>query len=441
MSDLEKGSVPERHSSLTEDSLVASDAFPAQNATSPSFFQQATALVDDKLVLNFLPAYFVNVMATGISSSILYNFPFPAYWLKVVGVIMWGVGIFFFISSTFFMVLSCIKYPKNFTKFNTDAKIAPFMGCFAMGYNSLVNMLYFITGKSFIIGILVLWWISVLFCIYTAFIIFYFTFFVKTKQKQYFHPENMHATLLLPVVALTVTSSAGQIFAMDLPNFRLQFLVVVVSYVLWANAMAMSFIILTLIFYKYIVHKVPNTTMVFTTFIPIGFLGQGAYSIIKGGENLHQLAAQNPHMFAGLAIAAYTDNIDSLASSIATCLMLVCSLTGLFLISFGYFNTFVAIVTVMSKIFTKNPNPAHICNVEGGWRRPFNGFIKFNKGFWAITFPCGTMSISNTLLGELYDLKTFKVVGAIYGVVTVVITVFCCMGFVYHVMKDVRKVM
>ncbi|EGV66294.1 Plasma membrane sulfite pump involved in sulfite metabolism [Yamadazyma tenuis] len=415
----------------TENTKLDSHASPPQKPYSS--WNRLHHKASHKLVNNFLPAYFVNVMATGISAAICYHFPYPAAWLRVVGLILWALGIFFFLCGTVLMVISASTVRGNLVKFHTDPKVAPFMGCFAMGYNSMVNMLYFVTGPSFIIGIFVLWWVSVFLCVYTAVVIFYFTFLVKTSTKKHFSPENFHATLLLPIVALTVTSSAGQLFAMDLPHRNLQVLTVVVSYVLWANAMAMSFIVLSLIFYKYLVHKIPNTTMVFTTFIPIGFLGQGAFSILLCGNNLHQLV---PAMAAKLAGLEFTHNmgqtLSEAATSIATVLMVVCSLTGLFLISFGYFNTCIAVASVLTKVLTKNPNPEHVCTSG-----PFEGMIRFNKGFWAMTFPLGTMAISNSELGKMYGMETFKAVGAVYGVATVVVTVGCCLGFLYHLARDV----
>lgn len=403
------------------------------------FVANLLRVIDNKLVENFLPQYFANVMATGISAAIMYRFPFPAHWLQVTGIIMWAVGIFFFIAGCFFLVAACIKYPKNFVKFHTDPKVAPFMGCFAMGYNSLVNLLYFITTDEWIVGIFVLWCLSVFFCLYTACVIFYYTFLVKSRNSYYFSPENLQATLLLPIVALTVTSSSGQLIVMDLPTVNLQVVTILISFVLWANAIAMSFIILTLVIYKYVVHKVPNTTMVFTTFIPIGFLGQGAFSVLLCGHNLHQLVLQNSGKLARMPFVGVDSDLGHTGMIIADGCLLICSFFGIFLISFGYFNTVVAVATVLSKVITKNPNPNHCVLYESGLRRMLNGLIKFNKGFWAMTFPLGTMAIGNAEFGEMFDLLTFKVVGAIYGVATVLATTGCCVGFLYHAYQDVVK--
>lgn len=402
--------------------------------SSNGLFSALWHTVDEKLIRNFLPAYFVNVMATGICLAILYNFPYPSEWLKRCLYAMYSVCVLFFFFGVICFIASCFR--GNLMKFHTDPATAPFMGCIAMGYNLMVNMIYFMTKDSWIIGIYVLWWILVVFCIYTAFFIFYFTFLAKTKQKQYTDPLTFHATLLLPIVALTVTSSAGQLFVLDLPRF-LQPLVIFVSYILWANAMAMSFIILTLVFYKYMTHKIPATNLVFTTFIPIGFLGQGAFSILLCGDNLYEIILANRQ--AVMSWPFLNMSSEHTVESLANVCFMLCTLTGLFLISFGYFNTFIAVTSVLTKVITSNPNPVHVCNESYGWRRWFNGCIKFHKGYWAITFPLGTMAIGNAELGKLLNLEAFKVIGAIYGVSAILVTVLCCLGFIYHVFKDIKS--
>ncbi|CAH6723316.1 sulfite efflux pump Ssu1p [[Candida] jaroonii] len=410
----------------SESDGTLNDSPKSEVAIKRGLFARAWDKFDQKLVKEFSPMFFVQVMATGISSAILHNFPFPSHWLRICSYIMWGLGIFYFLLGNVCLVLGCIKY-KKFQEFHLNPKLAPFMGCYAMGYNSLVNELYFITGKSWIIGIFVLWWISVFLCIYTSFIIFFFTFLNKTKKSNHFPLDNFNATLLLPIVALTVTSSAGEIFAMDLPNQTLQLITIFVSYILWSIAIAMSFVVLTMIFHKYVVHKIPNTTIIFTTFIPIGFLGQGAFSVLQFGKNIHEWVNLNKDTIQALPI----DIVNGLDNS----LLIFSSLFGLFLFSFGYFNTFVAIASVLSKIITENPNPMHAAKYSGK-RSVLNGLIRYNKGFWAMTFPLGTMSISNTLFGNLFDILTFKVIGAIYGVSTVVITLGCVVGSLYHLYND-----
>lgn len=415
-----------------DDELTADDD-DATAVQHTSFLSKVACKLDAKLLKNFSPAWYASVMATGISSAILHNFPFPSHWLMICSYIIWSVGIFFFITITSSMIILCYRYPTKIRDLHMNPTVAPFMGCLSMGYNSLVNELYFITGTDFIIGIFVLWWILVFFCLYTSFIVFYFTFMVRSnysKKREYRVENTFTPVMLLPIVALTVTSLSGQLFATELPGANLQVLTVIISYVLWAVAMAMSFISLTLIFHKYLIHKAPLTPAVFTSFIPIGFLGQGAFSILLCGENLHKIVLAYAEAVDNYAISGATTN----SSILASCLLIGCAFAGLFLISFGYFNTLIAVTSVLLKVFTKNPNVAHTKPVASGF-----SLIKYHPGFWAMTFPLGTMALGNSLFGELFGLLTFKVIGAIYGVVTVVVTTGCCFGCLIHVYRDLLE--
>ena len=48
--------------------------------------------VDQKLIKGFTPAYFGAVMGTGVSSCVLYKFPYPSRWLEICGCICLGLG-------------------------------------------------------------------------------------------------------------------------------------------------------------------------------------------------------------------------------------------------------------------------------------------------------------------------------------------------------------
>lgn len=88
-------------------------------------------------------------------------------------------------------LLCCIPMAvsEKFASYTSDPKTAPYMGCLSMGYNTLVNFLYFLT-ENWAIGIFVLWWISVILALYTAFIVFYSSFLAKQKSKSnYLDPK------------------------------------------------------------------------------------------------------------------------------------------------------------------------------------------------------------------------------------------------------------
>lgn len=69
--------------------------------------------VDQKLIKGFTPAYFGAVMGTGVSSCILYKFPYPSRGLEICGCIMFGIGVAFLLVTIVCFVASTLRYPKK----------------------------------------------------------------------------------------------------------------------------------------------------------------------------------------------------------------------------------------------------------------------------------------------------------------------------------------
>ncbi|KAI5959287.1 uncharacterized protein KGF55_005437 [Candida pseudojiufengensis] len=322
-----------------------------------------TFIVGD-VVKNFSLAYFVSVMGTGISSSLLYEFPFPGEWLKICSYISFA-----------------ICYPLQ----------ASYMGCFSMGFTTIVNYITLLVNGKHMYLVWTLWWIAVITAIYTSFLIVFLSFFSKLNKVE--QDVKLNATLLLPIVAITVVSSSGHSIEMELYKLNETIVTMIVSLMLWCISVSLAYIIMTIYIYRLIIHKIPSTNLIFTGFLPVGFLGQSSYSIYLFGNHVNQLIPE-----------------DLIYGKILLC---IGGFTGIFLLSFGYFMTFIAIISIFSKIspFAKTPNLKHTNKY---------GSLKHNKGFWSMTFPMGTMSLGNTEIGRggigNYPLLTFKVMGAIFAV-------------------------
>lgn len=402
--------------------------------------------IDQKLVKGFTPAYFVTVMGTGISSGILYNFPYPARWLEICGYIMFGIGVILFFVLVACYIVCVIRYPENFKAYHNDPAVAPYMGCLPMGYNTLLNFLYYLTGTGWIIGIWVLWWISVVLSLYTACVVFYSTFLAKRKSSaNYLDPKELNATLLLPIVTLTVAASSGNLFALDLPSVSFQIITMVVSYILWSNAITLAVIIITVYYWKMFVYKIPPTNLVFTSFLPVGVVGQGAFGIILLGNNMYRLIIQHHDTVLSSHYMHFPKGMDlssvstlGIGISVAQVVLIMTAMVCLFLISFGYFSTYIAVVSCISKIrpFTKNYNPDCAYNPSNlnSYKRLLTGLIAFNKTYWAMTFPLGTMVLSNNELSKAFGgLRAFRVIATAYAMTSLVITCGCICGVIYKV--------
>jgi tellurite resistance protein TehA-like permease len=370
------------------------------------------------LIDEFTPVLFLPVMGIGISSDLLYSFPYPHEWLRVLGYIFFALGcIVFFIDIASFTAV-IINQPSKFIDLNSNPKIAPFMGCFPMGYMTLVNFVWAISKPKTSVLIFVLWWISVVLALYTSCIVFYFTFIVKLPHNR-IGQQDLHLTILFPIVAITVASSQGNMFLQDLPNRQLKLVSLVTSFCLWSIAVCMAFTIITINFWKIFVHKLPPMGLIFTSFLPTGFLGQAGYSIMLVGHNIHHLAH------------TYMEN-DQEAMILGHIATYVSGFICLMFIAIGYFMTFIAIASVCSKLspFKPHKNP----------QLSKYGLMRFNRGFWATTFPLGTMSLAQVEFANTFDpgFMFFKVMGTIYAVACILCTVVCIAGVLYRIFKQLR---
>lgn len=326
------------------------------------------------------------------------------------------------------------------------------MGCFVMGYITLVNMLHALTEKSWIYAVWVLWWVSVFASVYTSFLTFFFSVVGKhRKSENSMNTANISLAFLLPVVTLTVAASSGGVICPDLPHLNLKIITLVVSFIMWAIAVTLAFIVVTINFWRMFVHKIPPSGQVFTMFLPIGFLGQGGYAILLFGRNCVELILENSSNVAHLLYTSFlheaansnNQNLSNLPVILATALLATSTMFAACLMSFGYFFTFLAFASVLSKMhpFAKKPNAQHIYNgAQGNFiQRGFSGFLRFNRGFWSMTFPLGTMSLCNSEVYNMYHgLAAFRYISAIYACILICITLGCFCGVIY---KFVRMVM
>lgn len=322
------------------------------------------------LIKDFHPIWFVSVMGTGITSNILYASMIDgSKWIHILSYIMFGITtLLLLITGTMFF--TGILFHDTLKTHLFDLKNNLFWGCMIMGFNSWCNFLFYLNVN--IIVVFILWWINISMSIICA--VFIFSQLIKTIK---FDSIDLNSTFLLPFVPLTVVSTFGGVILKSLPQ-NLQKFSLIITYILWSNSMILSFIITTLYIYRLFIHKVP-TMAIFTTFIPLGYLGQGALAIQLFGVNYVYL---------------YPDQ-----SSIHHITILV----GLFLESFGFFMTLVAFIMIFHHIKT----------------------IKLNKGLWAMTFPLGTMCQSLNETYKLTDMLPFKVVSLIYGFMLFIIVGTC----------------
>ncbi|CAI5756251.1 unnamed protein product [Candida verbasci] len=381
--------------------------------TDLSFYHR---VVINDWVKNFSLAYFVSVMGCGISSSLLYKFPWPAHWLIICSYIMFAIACILFIINCILFTLSIVYYPDRVAKYLLDPTQATFMGCFSMGFTTLVNYIGILCDGKHMYFVWTLYWIALAGALYSSFIVVFFAFFSKLNKKLEILDAKLNATLLLPIVAITVISSSGHQIELELYKLNETIITMIISFMVWCLSISLAFMIMTIYVYRLIIHKIPPTHLIFTSFLPVGFLGQSSYSIYLFGNNLNKLIPE-----------------ELLWGKILLC---IAGFFSFFLLSLGYFMVFVAVVSLLSKI-----KPFAKKNINLNHTNKF-GLLKHNKNFWAMTFPLGTMSLSNTEIGlggiGGYKLLTFKVMGAIFATCCILITTGCLIGVVIYNLKRIR---
>ena len=111
-----------------------------------------------------------------------------------------------------------------------------------------------------------LWWLAVFSAMYTSFLIVYLSFMSKLNESDV--EAKLNATLLLPIVAITVVSSSGHSIELDLPHVHQTVLTMIVSFMLWSLSISMAFMVMTLYMWRLIIHKIPPTNLIMTSFLP-----------------------------------------------------------------------------------------------------------------------------------------------------------------------------
>ncbi|GME72141.1 unnamed protein product [[Candida] boidinii] len=396
----------------------------------------------DSLIHSFHCVWFVSTMGTGITGSVLYNFPIEEirFVTKYIGLIFFFINLILILITNSIFILKYTVYRKgsnnnnNINKSGSENSIIKllynpsecvFLGCQVMGMGTIIVFLHSVKGSEWFIFLYILWWFNVICTLFSAWIITYI-FYAKISI-----PSNeLNAIILLPVVPLTVAATAGSLVTQDLPinDLGWKLSTNLISYLLWANSVFFAVPYLAVYFNKLLVFGLPQRNAVFSCFVPIGIMGQGSYGILNMGENLIDLLYRynerigsdddaNDSFNLIKVLLSLSINHGGTATKISkltadslntiTILIKTASIcTSLFLVSMGVCLTVISILSIF------HYGPIH----------------KFSKFWWAMTFPMGTMSVSNLQIYKETGMSGFKIVSLIYAIALIIITSTCLIG-------------
>jgi C4-dicarboxylate transporter/malic acid transport protein len=328
-----------------------------------------------EIVRQFTPNWFALTMGTGIVFLVLLALPYQLPGQHHVAETLWIVdSLFFALFSTLFTA-RLVRFPETVKPMLDHPIQSMFLGAIPMGLVPIVNGLSVFGVELFGPGALsaahVLWWFDTGLAVSIACLVPYRMF--TTQQHS---TEQMTAVWLLPIVAPEVTASSAGVLAPHLSHGAAQ-LLVGTGYVLWGISMPLAFSVLTIMFLRLALHKLPHRDMAASSWLTLGPIGTGSLGLLLLGQAAPSAFAGTP--LEQVAIAAKDFGL----------------LGGLLLWGAGVWWLLMAVILTIRY------------QREG---------MTFNMGWWGFTFPIGVYTATTFALYRLTQFFPFAVIGTVLTV-------------------------
>ena len=324
-----------------------------------------------EIVRNFTPNWFTVTMGTGALALTLNQFPLAIPGLRAVAVALWIANIALFALFSLLYAARGVLFPREAALIFRHPVMSMFFGAIPMGLATIVNG-FLAFGPDFLgTGLAVsiaraLWQADAAMSVVCGLAIPYFMF---TRQEH--SMEKLTAVWLLPIVASEVAAASGGLLAPHLAAPE-AFLVLVLSYVLWACSVPLAMSILVLLFLRLALHKLPERDMGVSAWLALGPIGTGALSLVV-------LGAAAPAIFAANGLASVGEVAFGLGA-----------IGGLMLWGYGVWWLGLAILKTVRYLRVGLP---------------------FNLGWWGFTFPLAVYTLATFALGRVTGLSLFSFVG------------------------------
>ncbi|KAL7804663.1 voltage-dependent anion channel domain-containing protein [Trichoderma aethiopicum] len=339
-----------------------------------------------KIVRNFTPSWFAVNMGTGIVSILLFNLPWNGYWLHVISYIFFALNVLLFVIFFIISFLRYTLYPEIWPAMIAHPAQSLFLGCFPMGFATIINMMIFACshwGPGLIYLAWSFWWLDAIISMATCISM---PFIVMHRHRPGL--DKTTATLLLPIVPAVVAAATGGIVADALPSSGHAYATLVVSYALWGIGQALSGCVLALYFHRLTIHSLPPRDVIVSVFLPIGPLGQGGFGIQQLGKVALKVVPQTA-MFRVSGVDA-TRGAEFLY------------FLGVFfgIVMWGFALAWVCFALISLRTTRSFP---------------------FNMGWWGFTFPLGVWATCANALWQNLDSEFFKYVTTIISLSVVIL--------------------
>ncbi|SCU87948.1 LAMI_0D08152g1_1 [Lachancea mirantina] len=387
-------------------------------------------LVGTSLTADFVPYWFVGPVGMSISSVILFAFPYESEWLRICSYVAFCITALSFISVVVLAICNCWQVCRRhsgkayFDKYFRNDGVGAFWAFSQMAWGTLVSFVGHVCvtygPPGCMIFVYVLWWIDIVLSLLVAWGLIFLVWSdhyggdSELQLHRDFMRKKIQPVLILPVVPCLVATSAGGVFMMSGPfveifDRRGQLLTLFVSLLVWLHAICLVFLITGSCVWSFYVNKFPRKNSAFTMFLLVGPMGQGSFGVQLLAQNFGTFITRTPMTARG---GSATEEVLRIA--VKTSIAVNGAITGLFLIDAGFFFTAMSVAAVLRRF--GDEGGAHI-------------ITRFHKGWWALPFPLGTMSLATTEFyrqhNDILHVGAFQVIGAVYGLLSVASAIVC----------------
>ncbi|KAF1845495.1 uncharacterized protein K460DRAFT_376910 [Cucurbitaria berberidis CBS 394.84] len=337
-----------------------------------------------RIVRNFSPSWFSVTMGTGIVSLLLVAIPFKANWLYWLAVVFLGLNTILFTCAFSISVFRYAVYPEIWTVMIADSVNSLFLGTIPMGFATLISAWCSVCipywGSWAVTFAWVCWIIDAVVAV--AVTISLSVLLISASQRQAL--DRITAAQLLPIAASIVAAGTGARVAEHLPDPEKALGTLLASYIMWGMSTPLAMTVIVMYYTRLALHKLPPREIVVSSFLPLGPLGMGGYSITYLG-NVSRRVFPQTEFFSEMPVAG--DMFFVLGIFIA----LIMWAFGLTWLCFA-----------LASIYKARPFP-------------------FNMGWWGFTFPLGVMALSTIQFGTIFPSLFFKVLGTIFAVAVILL--------------------
>ncbi|KAF7292763.1 hypothetical protein MIND_01174800 [Mycena indigotica] len=340
-------------------------------------------------VRHFTWAWYTIVMGTCVVASLVNRF----HWgsgsepNKVLTLVLFFCSLLCFVLISAASVARYIIFPELWSAMLRHPIQSLFISAMPMAGCSLINIALVAHQKygfsnhsrAFLYALWAFWWLDVVISVVIAFGMLHV---MMTKQKHSL--EQLSCLAMLPVLPWIVASATGGLLATALPTQST--LTIAVSAILGIAGLSIAFMVITAYLLRLLLHGPPDTSLILASFIPLGPMGQGGFSLLLIAEYLSTRNVDLGPLISPSAVA-----------SVAFCLAWTLWSLGLFWLGMT------------------------LCMIYASVRQKR---VPYSIGYWGMIFPTGVMALLTVEMGDLLKSAVIQYIGVTFSIGVALLWVF-----------------